>query len=645
MKLGFGENISSLRAQRNLSRVNRELTGVYTRLSSGMRINTASDDAAGLAISESLNNDQRVFGQGIRNLNDGISLLSIADGAVEQLTNITIRLQELATQASNGSLGNNQRQALDEEAQQLSQEYFRIARTTEFNGLNLFDGSVEEMHLQAGYGDNGGVTSDLGGGVGDGTFSTPVDMYIPSNTTRALAIQTADLDGDGNIDMVGAGREGAGGIWMAFVRMGNGDGTFGDETIYEVANGVASVRLGDINNDGNLDIITSGVNLTDQDVSYRFGNGDGTFGELITIGLGMGAGNTSYGAEVGDFNGDGNLDIVTNDNVGNTYLLTGNGTGGFVETHPIPNLGGSVHAQYGVGDMNGDGIDDIVAAYESVGGNTDLDVYFSNGDGTFTFNQTIGIGNAGIISTTAPPLLVDFNNDGALDVLAGDGVGYDAHVLLNDGSGTLGSPIDLGGINAGYEAADFNGDGNLDVALLNTTDTSIYLGDGEGNFSLSDNISYSFAGLLIGVGPTAADVNNDGVTDLIAPDGNMSGAGGTIEIYIGNKVSGISPLEDFDLGTLAGAKQALPLFQKTLTNLTLQRGEIGAFESRLDSAVGVLAQTTENLAEAESRIRDADVAQEAADLVRLSIIQEAAVSIVGSANQQYSVALGLLDQG
>ncbi len=102
MPITLGTNIQSLNAQRLLGRTEEKLSTVFERLSSGQRINRASDDAAGLAISESLNVDRRVYNQAVRNLNDGLSVLNIADSTVEQLSSIVTRIQELAQQAANG---------------------------------------------------------------------------------------------------------------------------------------------------------------------------------------------------------------------------------------------------------------------------------------------------------------------------------------------------------------------------------------------------------------------------------------------------------------------------------------------------------------------------------------------------------------
>ena len=117
LPITLGSNIASLGAQRRLANASEKLGSVFERLSSGLRINRASDDAAGLAVSSSLNAYQRIYTQGVRNLNDGVSALSIADGAIGQLSNIVTRQNELAEQAANGIYTTVPRSALDREAQ------------------------------------------------------------------------------------------------------------------------------------------------------------------------------------------------------------------------------------------------------------------------------------------------------------------------------------------------------------------------------------------------------------------------------------------------------------------------------------------------------------------------------------------------
>src|SRR5262249_20238630 len=149
----------------------------FQRLSSGLRINAASDDAAGLAIASSLATDARVYSQGVRNLNDGLSAFSIAEGAVNQLATIVIRIRELAEQASNGTFGISQRTANNAEANALVSEYNRIVSTTSFNGQGLIDGAISSLNIQNGYGQNGSLVLSIGHDlqriVGDGTFTAP----------------------------------------------------------------------------------------------------------------------------------------------------------------------------------------------------------------------------------------------------------------------------------------------------------------------------------------------------------------------------------------------------------------------------------------------------------------------------------------
>jgi len=134
-------NVASLTAQRNLARSEKGLNTSMGRLSSGLRINQASDDAAGLAVSEKLRASVRGLAQAQRNANDGISLLQTAEGALNEVSDMLIRMRELSVQAANGTLGNSERISLHDEFGQLRHEINRIADVTEFAGTKLLDGS------------------------------------------------------------------------------------------------------------------------------------------------------------------------------------------------------------------------------------------------------------------------------------------------------------------------------------------------------------------------------------------------------------------------------------------------------------------------------------------------------------------------
>ena len=158
MTINIRTNIPSLSAQRNLNTSMNSLNTSYERLSSGLRINRARDDAAGLAIAESLKADARVAAVAIRNASDGISIISIADQAIGQIGNVLSRLAELAQQSANGVYANSQRSALQNEFNALTSEIERIAFTTEFNGLKLLSGGTQVI-FQVGF--NGTSTSQV----------------------------------------------------------------------------------------------------------------------------------------------------------------------------------------------------------------------------------------------------------------------------------------------------------------------------------------------------------------------------------------------------------------------------------------------------------------------------------------------------
>jgi flagellin len=151
-------NIMSLNAQRNLNRTQNELAVSIQRLSSGLRINSAKDDAAGLAISERMTTQVRGLNQAMRNANDGISLSQTAEGALAEVSNNLQRIRELAVQSANATNSASDRAALDAEAQQLVAEIERVANQTSFNGKLLLDGSFAAQAFQVGANVNETIT-------------------------------------------------------------------------------------------------------------------------------------------------------------------------------------------------------------------------------------------------------------------------------------------------------------------------------------------------------------------------------------------------------------------------------------------------------------------------------------------------------
>jgi flagellin len=154
MGLRINTNIQSLAAQRFLSINSENQKNSLERLASGTRINKAGDDAAGLAISEKLKSDIRSMRQATRNANDGISLIQVAEGSMNEIGNILIRLRELSIQAASDTLGDLERGFLNKEVNQLKAEIDRISNSTEYDGIKLLDGSSQELDIQVGIKNN-----------------------------------------------------------------------------------------------------------------------------------------------------------------------------------------------------------------------------------------------------------------------------------------------------------------------------------------------------------------------------------------------------------------------------------------------------------------------------------------------------------
>lgn len=150
MGLRIGTNVAALNAQKNLYMTQINSNRSMARLASGFRINQAADDAAGLAISENLKGQIRGLRQANRNANDGISLVQVAEGSLNEVSNMLIRLRELGVQASSDTIGDTERKFLDVEYQQLKSEIQRITEATEFNGYELLNGTGGMIDIQVG---------------------------------------------------------------------------------------------------------------------------------------------------------------------------------------------------------------------------------------------------------------------------------------------------------------------------------------------------------------------------------------------------------------------------------------------------------------------------------------------------------------
>jgi flagellin len=182
MALYINTNIASLESQKNLATSHKRLQQSFERLSSGFRINSAADDAAGMAVSESMRSQIRSYHVAERNANNAISMTQTAEGGLNQISGILIRMRELAVQSANGDLTSTDRGYIDTEFQLLKEEIVRLAETTEFNGKELLAGAATTFDFQV--------------GINTSSFDT-ISVSFGGIGLTALGIQTSSLAGAG----------------------------------------------------------------------------------------------------------------------------------------------------------------------------------------------------------------------------------------------------------------------------------------------------------------------------------------------------------------------------------------------------------------------------------------------------------------
>ena len=202
MALTINTNVASLNAQRNLSKSQGDLATAMERLSSGLRINSAKDDAAGLAISDRMTSQIRGLNQAARNANDGISMAQTAEGALQETTNILQRMRELAIQAANDTNSSSDRASLQAEVNQLQQEMTRIASSTSFNNRNVLDGTLNNAQFQVGANANETITFSIPSAKAEDlginsleTTATPASA-VPDTTESVVAITAVGPSND-----------------------------------------------------------------------------------------------------------------------------------------------------------------------------------------------------------------------------------------------------------------------------------------------------------------------------------------------------------------------------------------------------------------------------------------------------------------
>src|SRR5215472_7060218 len=354
-------------------------------------------------------------------------------------------------------------------------------------------------------------------GNGDGTFQTARNFGAGSFSTY---VAVGDLNGDGVPDLVVANA----GMYPDYagsvsVLLGSGDGSFQTAQSLSASDRPRSVAVGDFNGDGKLDLAVAGGF-----VSVLLGNGDGTFQAAVHFGPG------GSSVALGDFNGDEKLDLAVAypgtvpHYFGSVSVLLGNGDGSFQEPQRV--AGGISPLSVAVGDFNGDGALDVAVAndFSSPGTGGFVSVLLGNGDGSFRAAPSFVAG--GILASVA---VGDFNGDGALDLAVADSAGVS--VLMGNGDGRFQATPSF---DAGFQphsvvVGDFNGDGALDLAVANLGQrgVAVLLGNGDGSFQVMQSFAAGSLAVVVAVG----DFNGDGALDLAVADSIFPNS--TVSVLLG----------------------------------------------------------------------------------------------------------------
>ncbi len=683
-RITFNSNLLSLNAQRRLFEQTKELQNTYTKLSSGLRINKASDDAAGLSVSSLLNVDRRVGSQGLKNLNDGISLLSIAEGATNELGSILSRLQELAEQSSNGVFSSTQRSALNKESEELKSEYERIINSTTFNGINLFKDADANVRLQSGYGSDGALHVDLSRSDPYGVLGTTSSSGQPSNLYNLILSISSDgryvlfaTDAD---NLVSDDSNGYSDIFRKDMSTGEtirvstsssgaqgnnnaGSANISDNGQYVVFSSSASNLVsGDTNAVADVfvkNILTGETTIASTASSSEFSNSSSDNGKITQEGRYVFYHSGGNNLVTGDTNG--RTDVFRKD------LLTGENI--LVST---TSTGGQISSNSTLLDISSDGryvlftssANDIVPEDTNSRGDIfrkdmqtgETIIVSTSATGTlgndYSGEATISEDGRYVAFTSYSSNLVSGDTNSDRDIFRKDITTGEIELVSGSESGAFG---DLESNNPqissdGRYIAFSSQASNLDPEDLNGVGVDIFVRDmrtgkiavasrgesGGGNDGLEEG-KFAFSG-------DASTIFFETFENPNLLDGQ------TIDFYQGivstnplfyfensiNSVGGIS------LASQSSAQNALNSLENSMRELTSFKAKIGAYSSRIQSSYSNLETQVLNYTDASSRITDTDVAEESANLVRQQILQNITTSILGQANQQPEIGLQLL---
>ncbi|KZZ31574.1 flagellin [Oleiphilus sp. HI0086] len=684
-------NIASINAQRNLDNSQSANQTALQRLSSGLRINSAKDDAAGLAISTRFDSQVRGLNVAIRNAGDGVSLSQTAEGALGSITNNLLRIRDLALQSANGTNSAIDRQALDQEVQQLKAEIERVSLQTNFNGTNLLDGSFSGVTFQIGSNEGESVTVSIEGATVDKLGAAQTDGVSSDQqggTTQAIAALAA---GDLVINGIAVGA--SSGVDDAFssadrdksaiakaaainkvaditgieakvgsTSVSGGEGTFdnaassGQIAINGVDIDVAASNL--LSDEANLQNIANaineksgqtgvvaafngradtGISLSAEDgrnIELAIGTTAGSITDLTDVGL---AGAATYSGSFSLVSSDGRpIEIdTTSGDIENAGLAVGKFSG--------TNSGAIGQAVTNTTFVTGDLVINSVPVGPTLAA-------FDTASPSSTNPETSAIAKAHAINLVSDQSGVTATVNSTLVNSAaiaapGVGIGESGSFLLNgvtieistsdtntvaDKQNTIISAINNKAGQTGIRAEALGSEFRLIADDGRNIDVGAFTGITPANIGLTASTEYR----------ASISLQSAGKIELDSITGDIEKAGFEIGTY-GAAESG-QLVQDIDISTSDGAILALAAVDNALTTINFQRANLGAIQNRFESTITNQAIAAENFTEASSRIRDADFAAETAELSRSQVLQSAGLSILSQANGQPQQVLQLL---
>jgi flagellin len=627
----INSNISSLNAQRNLGTSQASLATSLQRLSSGLRINSAKDDAAGLAISERFTTQIRGNEQAQRNANDGISLAQTAEGDLNTISNNLQRMRELAVQAANATNSDSDRAAINGEVQSLIAEIDRVAENSSFNGTKLLDGSFTAKNFQIGANNSSSDviqississarTSDLGSAGAS---------YKANNTggvtTAALAAGDLTLNGQ----QVGASKIGAlpgQSAASAFSIAEAINAISGQSGVTATANpntvsGSAATDFTGIAADTfsingiNIGAVAAGTTAAGQgaNIAAAINKVSTQTGVTATADATTGA-LTLTAADGRDIN------IGLNGAAADAATATANKTTFLSQTGL---------ASANVGTQGSETTTTVAAGtFTAATSTTATDAFTLTIDGIDVLDETTGVlSGDGITAADLQSAIDTFAtaNSSAYSV-TGTVAGGDLQISKLDGSAVVIASAFTDG--SGGAAAGTTGGGTFSGAGFVGTTTA---GTGTG---VSAGVNASNHGTI-----TLSSASEDGIVLGGAAAGN---AGFTAGTTTATTTSSVNSIASVNVLTAANASKALDAIDGALQTINTSRASLGSYQNRFATVVDSLQTRTENLSASKSRITDADFAKETANLTRAQILQQAGTAMLSQANQLPQGVLSLL---